>query len=112
MTWIDFVSDDIYVRAYTEVAAVNGITQSLIISSCVAIAGLLLFTGMLASLSKVIVSGNVIVSIIATIILVANIIFLLAFYQLMGWTLGAIEAVCVQMYETDTKDFYHNSCWT
>lgn len=66
---------------YTEIVAVQGVERGLIVSSIVAVIGLVLFT------------GNIIVSIIASIVLVINIMYMLAFYQLIGWELGAIEAV-------------------
>ena len=72
---------DIWIRVFTEIVAVEGVKKGLIVSSSVAIGGLILFT------------GNVFVSIIASVVLIGNIMYMLAFYQIIGWELGAIEAV-------------------
>lgn len=76
-----YQTSDVWVRVFTEVAAVNGIQQGLAISCAIAIAGLLLF------------SGNIIVSFLALIVLITNVVFMLAFYKFMNWDIGIIEAV-------------------
>jgi hypothetical protein len=72
---------DAWIRVFTEVSAVQGIVKSLLISSSVSIGGLLLFT------------GDFLVTFYAFLSLLCNTIFMLAIYKLLGWTLGAIEAV-------------------
>jgi len=78
-----FQISDVWVRVFTEIVAVQGVEKGLIVSSLVALIGLIIFT------------GNIIVSLIAAIVLSANIIYMLAFYQLIGWSLGAIEAISI-----------------
>ena len=100
-----FQTSDVWVRIFTEVAAVNGIQQGLAVSCAVATAGLLLF------------SGNIIVSFLAMIVLIMNVVFMLAFYKFMDWDIGVIEAVKIKLtFVTITKlfliGFYYNSCWT
>jgi len=68
---------------FTEISAVNGIEQGIAISSTVALLGLLIFT------------RNILVSLLAAICLIINIVMVLAVYWLMGWMLGAIEAISI-----------------
>jgi hypothetical protein len=62
-------------------AAVNGIAYGLAISFGFAFVGLWLFT------------GNLPVAVLACFCLTLNVFFMLAFYLMMGWTMGIIEAV-------------------
>lgn len=76
-----YQTSDTWIRVFTEVAAVNGIQQGLLISCAIAVLGLVIF------------SGNIIVALMATIVLIVNIIMMLAFYKIMDWDIGIIEAV-------------------
>jgi len=67
----------------TEIVAVNGITFGLIVATTVALGSVLLFT------------LNIFISLIAIISILGNILCVLAFFQLVGWTLGAVEALSI-----------------
>lgn len=70
-------------RAWMETSLVQGIVGGLAFSSIVALASL------------IIVVGNVITSLFATAVIVVNISVVLGLFWLMGWNLGAIEAISI-----------------
>jgi len=74
---------DLWMRVITEVVAVYNIIYGLCVSSGVAIVGTLLFT------------GNLVLTALVTLTLIGTVVCSLAFFHLMGWTLGAIEAISI-----------------
>lgn len=70
-------------RAWMETSLVQGIVGGLAFSSAVAL------------VSLVAVVGNVITSLFATLVIIVNIAVVLGLFWLLGWSLGAIEAISI-----------------
>jgi hypothetical protein len=70
-------------RAWMETSLVRGIVGGLAFSSAVAL------------LSLIVVVGNVVTSLFATLVIIVNICVVLALFWLLGWQLGAIEAISI-----------------
>lgn len=70
-------------RVVTEVVAVDSIVKGLVVSTTVAVIGALLFT------------HNVIIAALIFFVLLGTIVSSLAFFRIMGWELGIVEAISI-----------------
>lgn len=78
-----FQTSDEWLRVVTEVVAVDNIEKGLIVSTTVAVLGALFFT------------HNVIIAGLVFVVLLGTILSSLAFFRLMGWELGIVEAISI-----------------
>lgn len=78
-----FQTSEEWMRVVTEVVAVQSILQGLVISTTVAVMGALFFT------------HNIIIAAHVLLVLIGTIVSSLAFFRLMGWELGIVEAISI-----------------
>ena len=76
---------DLWVRAVTEVSAVKGVASSVALSASVAL------------LCLVAATRNLRLSSLAAVTVLSEVLLMLALYKLMGWDLGAIEAISISI---------------
>lgn len=72
-----------WIRVVTEVVAVDNIVKGLIVSTTVAVIGALFFT------------LNVVIAGLVFVVLLGTILSSLAFFRMMGWSLGIVEAISI-----------------
>jgi PERQ amino acid-rich with GYF domain-containing protein len=78
-----FQTSNEWIRVVTEVVAVDNIVKGLIVSTTVAVLGALFFT------------LNVVIAGLVFVVLLGTILSSLAFFRIMGWELGIVEAISI-----------------